>query len=68
MSGTNLLTTPIPPGKVVTGSADITSGNDSALVSSFGPDGLGNWVVRILTNSGGGTAQTTLFVIDAPTP
>ncbi|CAJ63431.1 MULTISPECIES: hypothetical protein [Frankia] len=65
VAGTNIVSVAIPAGKVPVGGAEITAGNDSALINSFGPDGAGNWSDRILASSGGGTAQAIVFVIDA---
>jgi len=66
VAGTNVITVPIPAGKVPTGSANIVAGNESAFVNSFGPDGAGNWSESVIASSGGGTAQAIVFVIDAP--
>ncbi|MCM3921670.1 hypothetical protein ND748_08335 [Frankia sp. AiPs1] len=63
--GTNIVSVAIPVGTVPVGSAEITQGNDSALIASFGPDGAGNWVDRIQASTAGGTAQAIVFVIDA---
>jgi hypothetical protein len=64
-TGTNVASVAIPAGKVPVGGAEITQGNDSAVIASFGPDGAGNWTDRIQAFADGGTAQAIVFVIDA---